>query len=271
METVMLRPASPTPSATTSGPPTTWLFGLPFTAASLPEVADHLLAGLETGHQRVVVTPNTDHVVRAHRNPELRALYGRADMLVADGMPVVWASSLLGAPLPERVAGVDLMDRIATGLSARDASMFLLGSTEGGVERAAAALAARHPTLRVAGSHHGYFDPEDGGVVRRVNDSGADALFVGMGSPKQERWATENAGELRPRIVLCVGGALEVLSGARRRAPAWMQRSGLEWSYRLLQEPTRLWRRYLVEDVAFVRVVFDEWRSAGRAVWAGPR
>jgi N-acetylglucosaminyldiphosphoundecaprenol N-acetyl-beta-D-mannosaminyltransferase len=176
-------------------------------------------------------------------------------------MPVVWASALLGVPLPERVAGVDLMDEVGAGLSVRGASLFLLGTTEAGVERAATATASKHPGLRVAGWHHGYFDPEDARVVRAINDSGADALFVGMGSPKQERWATDRAPELRPRIVLCIGGGLEILSGARRRAPGWMQRSGLEWSYRLSQEPGRLWRRYLVEDLAFVGVVAHEWRT----------
>jgi N-acetylglucosaminyldiphosphoundecaprenol N-acetyl-beta-D-mannosaminyltransferase len=175
-------------------------------------------------------------------------------------MPVVWASSLLGAPLPERVAGIDLMHAVAASLAARGGSVFHLGGGPGVAPAAAAALTASNPGLRVTGSRDGYFDvADDDTVVAAVNDSGADALFVGMGSPRQEEWALRRGPDLKPRIVLCIGGALEVVAGRRRRAPQWMQATGLEWSYRLMQEPGRLWKRYLVEDAAFVGVVYDEW------------
>jgi N-acetylglucosaminyldiphosphoundecaprenol N-acetyl-beta-D-mannosaminyltransferase len=211
------------------------------------------------------VTPNTDHVVRIERDAEMRAVYERADVIVADGMPVVWASRLLGRPLPERVAGIDLMHAVAAGLAARSAGVFVVGGRAGIAEAAAAALAAAYPGLRIAGTQDGFFDvAHDAETVGAVNDSGADVLLIGMGSPRQERWTVGHATDLRPRILLCVGGALEVLAGARRRAPRWMQRSGLEWSYRLAQEPGRLWSRYLIEDAAFVLAVVREWRS-GRA------
>ena len=207
------------------------------------------------------MTPNTDHVVRADRDGELGALYGRATVLVADGMPVVWASRLLGSALPERVAGVDLMHAVAAGLARRGGSAFLLGGTEACVAAAARGLEALHPGLRIAGTHQGFFRPDDPAVLRAVNDTEPDALLVGMGSPRQERWVVRHADGLVPRIVLCIGGGLEVVAGERRRAPRWMQRTGLEWGFRLAQEPGRLWRRYLVEDAAFVPVVYREWRS----------
>jgi N-acetylglucosaminyldiphosphoundecaprenol N-acetyl-beta-D-mannosaminyltransferase len=221
---------------------------------------------LEDGRQRVVVTPNTDHVVRIRRDASMRAIYERADIVVADGMPVVWASSLLGAPLPERVAGIDLMNAVVASLAARGASVFLLGGDSDVAPAAAQALAASNPGLRVSGTGNGYFDAaSDDAVVAAVNESGADALFVGMGSPRQEEWALRRGPDLRPRIVLCIGGALEVVAGHRRRAPRWMQTAGLEWSYRLMQEPGRLWKRYLVEDAAFVGVVYDEWLQQRRS------
>jgi N-acetylglucosaminyldiphosphoundecaprenol N-acetyl-beta-D-mannosaminyltransferase len=212
------------------------------------------------------VTPNTDHVVRLTRDPEMRAIYLAADVVVADGMPLIWASSLLGEPLPERVAGIDLLHALAAALADRGASVFVLGGKPGIASDAARALEKGYPGLRVAGTHIGYFDPAaDRDVVRAVNESGADALFVGMGSPRQEGWAVRYAPALRPRILLCAGGALEVIAGRRQRAPRWMQRAGLEWSYRLAQEPGRLWKRYLVEDAAFVGVVAREWRARRRA------
>jgi N-acetylglucosaminyldiphosphoundecaprenol N-acetyl-beta-D-mannosaminyltransferase len=253
---------SSTSSATASALPTRRLFGLPFAAASLPEVADHVLARLDAGRSCVVVTPNTDHVVRLARDPAVREAYARADVVLADGMPLVWAAAALGTPLPERVTGVDLAFRVAALLPERDGSLFLLGGPEGAADAAADGLQRWFPSLRVAGTHHGFFDPADGvDVVRRINASGATALFVGMGSPRQERWAVARRARLAPRLILCVGGALDVLAGRRRRAPGWMQHTGLEWAYRLAQEPGRLWRRYLVEDAAFVPLLYREWRA----------
>ncbi len=220
----------------------------------------------------MVVTPNTDHVVRMRREPSMRRVYEAADVIVADGMPVVWASAMLGDPLPERVAGIDLMRAVADGLARRGGGVYVLGGTPGVADAAASAMARSHPGLRIGGTGDGYFDVDrDDAVVQAINGSDADALFVGMGSPRQEEWALRRAGMLGPRIILCIGGALEVLAGNRRRAPRWMQASGLEWSYRLLQEPGRLWKRYLVEDAAFLGAVYAEWRErrVARPVPAG--
>jgi N-acetylglucosaminyldiphosphoundecaprenol N-acetyl-beta-D-mannosaminyltransferase len=186
-------------------------------------------------------------------------------VIVADGMPVVWASGLLGHPLPGRVTGVDLMEAVCSSLQSRRASVFLLGGTEHSVIRAAEALPERYPGLRIAGRHHGFFGPGEAGDVRlQVNHSGADALFVGMGSPLQERWVAQNLEELEPSLIMCLGGAIDVVAGIRTRAPRWMQKSGLEWAFRLFQDPGRLWRRYLVDDMAFVRIFVHEWRTSRR-------
>jgi N-acetylglucosaminyldiphosphoundecaprenol N-acetyl-beta-D-mannosaminyltransferase len=237
------------------------LFGLPFTTSSLNEVRTHLLGELAAGRRQLVITANTDHVVRLGQRPELIDAYLAADVVLPDGMPLIWGSRLVGGALAERVTGVDLMDALCGGLTREARSVFLLGGTDDVLSDAAKALQERFPGIRVAGTHHGFFDPgDDLDVVRAINASRAEALFVGMGSPKQERWAAAHARSLAARLIVCVGGTLDVLAGARSRAPGWMQRNGLEWSYRLIQEPSRLWRRYLIEDAAFVRILAREWR-----------
>jgi N-acetylglucosaminyldiphosphoundecaprenol N-acetyl-beta-D-mannosaminyltransferase len=241
------------------------LFGLPFTAGTLEDVTDHLRRQLATGRQQLVVTANTDHVVRLRRHPELLGPYLDADLVLADGMPIVWGSRLVRAALPERVTGVDLMNAVCEALGREGRGVFLLGSTDEVLSRAGSAIIERFPGIGLAGTHHGFFGlDDDADVVAAVNGSRADVLFVGMGSPRQERWAATHLPELAPRLVLCVGGSLEVLAGIRSRAPGWMQRAGLEWSYRLLQEPGRLWKRYLVEDAAFLAILFGEWRHRRR-------
>jgi N-acetylglucosaminyldiphosphoundecaprenol N-acetyl-beta-D-mannosaminyltransferase len=238
------------------------LFGLSFTASTLKEARTHLLGELAAGRRQLVITANTDHLVRLRRYPELAAAYLAADLVLPDGMPVVWGSRLVGAALPERVTGVDLMDALCEGLTRDARSIFLLGSTDEILSRAVRALTERFPGIRLAGTHHGFFAPDDDpDVVGAINASGADALLIGMGSPRQERWAATHAGMLAARLLVCVGGSLEVLAGVRSRAPRWVQRVGLEWSYRLLQEPGRLWKRYLIQDAAFVPILAREWRS----------
>jgi N-acetylglucosaminyldiphosphoundecaprenol N-acetyl-beta-D-mannosaminyltransferase len=238
------------------------LFGIPFTSATLADARDHILRALADGRSQVVITANTDHVVRLHRHPELIDLYESADLVLPDGMPVVWGSRLVGATLPERVTGIDLMDAMCDALARRGSKVFLLGSTEQVLAGAAQALMERFPGLVVAGTHHGFFqDGSDQDVVAAINASRADALFVGMGSPRQERWAAAHAEAVTARLVLGVGGSLEVLAGVRWRAPRWMQRTGLEWVHRLLQEPGRLWKRYLIRDAAFLPILAGEWRS----------
>jgi N-acetylglucosaminyldiphosphoundecaprenol N-acetyl-beta-D-mannosaminyltransferase len=214
----------------------------------------------------VVVTVNTDHLVRLGRQPELKDVYERADLVLADGMPVVWAAARLGLRLPERVTGVDLMDDLCAELGAMGGSVFLLGSTAELVERAGREIVRRYPGLRLAGRRDGFFDPEDPSVAREVAGTGPDVVLVGMGSPRQERWVDRWRVMLPASALICVGGGLEVMAGVRRRAPRWMQRSGLEWLFRLVQEPGRLWHRYLVEDATFAAMVLREWRAQRRPV-----
>lgn len=209
------------------------------------------------------VTANVDHVVRLCRNPQLRPLYADADLSVADGMPVVWASRLLGVPLPERVAGSDLFPALCAKAAEHGLSVFFLGGALGTAQRAAEILRARHPPLRVAGTYcpeYGFErDPAASErALQAVRAAAPDILFVGLGSPKQENWIAANRAACRAKLSIGVGISFSFISGHVSRAPRWMQRIGLEWCHRLVQEPGRLWKRYLIDDAAFLGRVLCE-------------
>lgn len=218
----------------------------------------------------VVFTPNVDHVVKAERDAELRAAYAAADLALADGMPLVWASRLLGTPLPERVAGSDLVLPLAALAARRGWRVYLVGGAPGDAARAAEVLARAHG-VAIAGVDAPALDLSHAGAeaaraaAERVHDARPELVLAAFGAPKQELWIHRHRDLLRPAVVLGVGASLAFVAGTIPRAPRWMSRSGLEWLHRLAREPRRLWRRYLVEDAAFAPIVVRSWREARRA------
>lgn len=199
--------------------------------------------------QHVVV--NVAKLVNMQSDAELRASVEECDIVNIDGMGVVWGARLLGIRIPERVAGIDLFDALISLAARRGYPVFLLGAKPEVVSRAAAALQAEHPTLQIAGFHHGYFWDDEEAVVREIAASGARMLFVAITSPKKENFINRWKAELGVDFVMGVGGTFDVVAGAVRRAPLWMQKSGLEWLYRVYQEPRRMWRRYAKTNLAF--------------------
>jgi N-acetylglucosaminyldiphosphoundecaprenol N-acetyl-beta-D-mannosaminyltransferase len=190
------------------------------------------------------VTPNAELVWAAQTDGELRRALNRADLAVADGAGVVWASRLLGAAVPERVAGYDLMLDLLAEASRRELGVYLLGGRPGVAELAANEARRRFPALCVVGCDHGYFSPEDEpAVLAGVNRSRPALLFVGMGAPHQEKWLARNLARLEMGLAMGVGGGLDVLAGRVARAPTWVIRVNLEWLYRLVREPVRLRRQ----------------------------
>ena len=240
------------------------LFGVPFHAVDF-ERAVQLLLRLAKGEKPAyAVTANVDHVVRFSRCPDVRPLYTEADLVVADGMPIIWASRLLGVHLPERVAGSDLFPRLCGEAADAGLSVFLLGGAPGSAGRAIDVLTERHSALRVAGTYcPDYGFENDSEELARINETirraAPDILFVGLGSPKQERWIADNRDKCGARLSIGVGISFSFVSGDVMRAPRWLQRLGLEWFHRLLQEPGRLWKRYLVHDFPFVWLVAKAW------------
>lgn len=209
-------------------------------------------------HQHVVV--NVDKLVKASRDEELRRIINACALVNVDGMPVVWASRLLGKPLKERVAGVDLFEALMRRAGERGWRVFLLGARAEVVAGVAATYARRYPDLAIAGWRDGYWqgEAEEAAVAGQIRASRADLLFVAIGSPKKEQFLGRWQDIMRIPFAMGVGGTFDVAIGRVKRAPRWMQRAGLEWFYRFLQEPRRMFRRYFVEDMAFVRLLLKE-------------
>jgi N-acetylglucosaminyldiphosphoundecaprenol N-acetyl-beta-D-mannosaminyltransferase len=241
------------------------LLDVPFDVVDFAETLDRLVAMAQGARHAYVVTANVDHVVRYHREPDVRSLYTEADLVVADGMPLIWASRLLGDPLPERVAGSDLFPALCGRAADLGLSVFLLGGAPGTADRAATVLLERHPALRVTTYCPPFGFEKDAAetdrAVSAVRDVRPDILFVGLGSPKQEKWIVQHGAACGPRLSIGVGISFSFVSGDVPRAPRWMQRAGLEWLHRLGREPGRLWKRYLWEDRVFLYLVM---RDLGR-------
>lgn len=237
-------------------------FGCAFDRVDLPEAVTRVRRWMDASDRpRVAVGINVDYLVRMAADPAFRAAAAGADLVLADGMPVVWASRLLRRGLPERVAAIDLFEALLPVASEEGWPLYLLGARPDVLADAEAALRRRWPRLRVVGRHHGYFD-DDAAVGRDIAASGARWLCVAMTSPRKERFllAAGPLGEVR--CVLGIGGTLDIAAGRTRRAPRWMRAVGVEWAFRLAQEPRRLARRYLVDDLAFFPLLWRELRGA---------
>ncbi|HEY0491781.1 MAG TPA: WecB/TagA/CpsF family glycosyltransferase [Telluria sp.] len=215
-------------------------------------------------HQHVVV--NVDKLVKASRDPALRSIINECDLVNADGMPVVWASRLLGKPLKERVAGIDLFEALMARAGDKGWRVFLLGAREEVVRAVKDAYERRYPRLQICGYRNGYWqgEQEEAQVAAQVRDSRADLLFVAISSPKKEQFLGRWQAGMKIPFAMGVGGSFDVAIGKVKRAPRWMQDWGLEWFYRFLQEPRRMFRRYFIDDMAFLWLFIKE--AAGRHI-----
>lgn len=222
------------------------LLGCPFDPVTMPEAVDRCIGWcLGPRIPRTVITVNAAILCMMRRDPELRTACRRADMVVADGMSVVWTSRLAGIPFPERVAGIDLMSRLLEAASEFRLSVYFLGGRDKVVDELVRRCGRDHPRLRVAGSQAGYFGaPEHERIVAHVRQSGAHMLFVGMHSPFKETWCERHRQAMNVPVMVGVGGSFDVLAGYVRRAPRRAQSMGLEWLWRLAMEPRKMWRRY---------------------------
>lgn len=251
--------------------------GLPVDAIAAREALDAVSAAVRArrdgGRARplTLFSANVDMLVKAARDPAFARDLASGDLLLADGVPVLWMARGLGRRLPERVAGSDLVPALAARAAADGFSIFLLGGAEGVADQAAARLREAHPGLAVAGtfSPPPGFDADPEALERAVSATAAarpDVVLVGLGAPRQERFALSQGARLGCAAVIAVGGTFDLLAGLRRRAPRLVQRAGLEWAWRMAQEPVRLGRRYLVEDAAvlplYARALWRRW--AGR-------
>jgi N-acetylglucosaminyldiphosphoundecaprenol N-acetyl-beta-D-mannosaminyltransferase len=216
---------------------------------------------------RYIVTPNVDHAVLFNERADLRAAYGDASLVLADGTPLIWAARLLKQPLPERVAGSDLVPQLFASANTT-LRVFLLGAEPGVGELAAQQIARQWPNVRVVGTYSPPFgfekDPaESDRIFEIVASASPDLVIVGLGAPKQELWVHCHRRRLQAKVVICAGATIDFLAGRRRRSPVWMRRSGLEWVHRLCAEPRRLASRYVRDAWVFPRLVWRQWRASG--------
>jgi N-acetylglucosaminyldiphosphoundecaprenol N-acetyl-beta-D-mannosaminyltransferase len=235
------------------GPAELRIFGLRLHALTMAEAMELARGWLRSGEPHYIVTCDASGLVRAREDEEFRQIVNHADLVTADGAGVVLAAKLLGLPVEVRVSGCDMVENLCRLAAEEGQSVFFLGAEPGVAEEAAARIAERTPGLQVAGVRDGYFKPdEEPAVVAKIAALCPGVLFVALGQPRQERFLRDHLAQIGARVAIGIGGSLDVLSGRKRRAPVWMQRSGLVWAYRVCKEPTRLPRLKALPRVVFM-------------------
>ena len=198
---------------------------------------------------------NVAKLVNCRKDAELHRSLMETDIILADGLPIIWLSRMLGDPLPERLAGIDIMYELLKEANNKNYRVFFLGAKSEVLQTMIKNTQRDYPNIAVAGYRDGYFGKEEEqDVARDIKESNADILFVGISSPKKENFLKNWLNYINVPICHGVGGSFDILAGVTKRAPIWMQRSGLEWLYRLIQEPRRMWSRYLYTNIIFIKL-----------------
>ena len=217
------------------------ILGVAFDNTTMDEAVGRAMSLLEQEGPHLVVTPNPEIVRLAQSDREFAVLIAGADLVLPDGVGIIYAAKILGRPLKARVPGVDFASALMDAMSKTGKRLFLLGAKPGVAEEAARRLAGQHPGLIVCGTHDGYFQ-EDAPVVQAIRAARADVVFVCLGAPKQEKWAAAHGADTGARLFVGLGGSLDVFAGQVERAPEGWQKLGLEWLYRTIRQPSRLKR-----------------------------
>lgn len=232
------------------------VLGVRVSAVNQASAVETIASWLEAGAREYVCVTGMHGVMESVRDAELREIHNRSGLTTPDGMSVVWAGKLAGASWIERVYGPDLMLELAALAASKGWKSYFYGGQPGVPESLGHVLGERFPGFQVAGSLSPPFRPlnaeEDAAVIDQINSARPDIVWVGLSTPKQERWMASHRSRLNAPVLIGVGAAFDIHTGRLSQAPRWMQRSGLEWSYRLLQEPQRLWRRYLLNIPEFL-------------------
>ena len=247
------------------------ILGTPIDDVTMDEALDRMdqlvAHGRATGRGHQIATVNADFVVKSLRDAELRRILQESDMATADGMPLVWGAHLLGVPLEGRVTGADMVPALAQRAAQKGYSMYFLGAAPGVAERAANILRAQNPGLNIVGISappQAPLEKMDPAIVEACRAAKPDILLVAFGNPKQEKWIYRHAAELSIPVMMGVGGTFDFIAGVTKRAPTWMQQTGLEWMHRLVQEPRRLWKRYAVDLLRFSYFFGWQWWTMRR-------
>ncbi len=230
---------------------------VPIDDVTFAQALDAIEALVKAGKGGTVHTPNVDHVVLAEKNERFRSAYQRASLSLVDGAPVLWASHLLGTPLPEKISGSDLLEPLMQRAAERRFRVYFLGGDPGVAEAAKNALRQKYAALDVVGVDDSRVEVDrvDPKIFQRIRQAQPQLLLVALGAPKQEIFAHEYRELLKPAVCVGVGASFDFVAGARKRAPRWVSRIGFEWLYRMAQEPRRLAARYLLRDPQFCWIV----------------
>jgi len=226
--------------------------------ASMEETVETIRGAITKGQFTQHVVVNVAKLVNMRIDTQLRESVHSCDIINIDGMGVVLGARFLGHSVPERVAGVDLFHELLRMSEANQFSVFLLGAEDNVVSKATSNVQTLYPGLQVAGYHHGYFWDDEEALVKKIRSSGAKLLFVAITSPKKENFINRWQDQLGVDFVMGVGGTFDVVAGKVKRAPKWMQQYGLEWLYRVIQEPSRMWKRYLTTNLKFASLLIKE-------------
>ena len=211
---------------------------------------------------QVAITP-VNSILAAHKNPQVQNAYNTADYVLCDGMPVKWASSFLNTPVKERITGLDLLPNLVELCSKNDFSIFLLGASPGVGDKLKDIILNQYPQAKIVGVYVPPFmttftADENNNMISAVNAASPDVLLVSLTAPKQDIWIANNKDALNATLLVGIGGAFEVMAGLAKRAPKWVQKAGLEWLYRFIQEPKRLFRRYFIEAPLFIPLIIKQ-------------
>jgi N-acetylglucosaminyldiphosphoundecaprenol N-acetyl-beta-D-mannosaminyltransferase len=259
MSSALEMATTPSTAEYIAAPVSHWLFGVPICAETMSDALRRVHDAVSNRRPLHIGVVNAAKIVNMRRDPVLRSAVTASHVVYADGMSVVWASRFLGKSLPERVAGIDLMSAILERGNNHGYRVYCLGATEAVLDKVCATFRRQYPGVTIAGRHHGYFDAcGEEAVAKKIKAARADVLFVAITSPKKEHFMARWAEVIDVPVVHGVGGSFDVIAGIVERAPERWQRLGLEWLYRVKQEPGRLWKRYLVTNTVFLCLMISE-------------
>ncbi len=235
------------------------ILGIKVTSISLPELNHRVREWLADNRKRVILYSNIYGINLALKYNWMKEQYNRADVVLCDGTGVLWASRILGRRISERIALTDWGWILLKLIEEKGASIYFLGNTQDVIARSEERIKKIYPKLSISGSHHGFFDiagVENRKIIESINSSGTDVLLVGMGMPKQEKWVADNQKELNVKLIVTCGAFSNYLAGVQKRCPEWISRSGLEWLYRFIHEPVRLFGKYFPGNFVFFFRIF---------------
>lgn len=227
---------------------------------TMPETIAAIEQMIETNKKSYVVAINVDVVMKIEQDPYLKKIVDNADMVLVDGKPLVWISKMHGKPLKAKISGSDLVPLLCEVAAEKGYKIFIIGGKEGIAEQAKQKLETKHPNIKITGTYAPPFgfeknDEELNKINHMISEAQPDLLIACFGCPKQEKWIYENIEKYNAKVSVCAGATVDFLAGNVKRAPRWMSEYGLEWFYRFLQEPKRMFKRYFVDDVKIIRLI----------------